>query len=295
MDEMVNLASIMANSIKTDPAEFIQARDRWASNFNKLRVNFDTTVTLKQMKEFQIKLNKIMKMLEVVDVPYDNININNQSYISALNGFAGFAAALQMGMNTVSGALQSVYIIDGKYVGAIDNIDKLSEFIAKCIEIGVPPKYVSYNAYLISTPTIKGDGSEGDEDSPRWGQSRVVLFPKNNDNLVYKVALSGFGIRSNKSETLISQKFVSNGGGDLLSEVLYNTPNSAIISAQRVIVRKTPNHNDINKLKDRLIEFTKDHSIPLDITADIHEDNVGYKNGHCVAIDYGATYRTMHN
>lgn len=294
MDDLVMVATIMTKSIKTNPIKFWESWEIWKIKFDKVLVASETKVSLKEMRYFQIKLNEINKMLEMVDTPDNSIPIDEKDFLKGLNQFASFAAQLQMGMNTVSGALQSIYTIDAKYNDTIGDINTLSSFIDKCIKYAIPPKYVSYNAYLISNPSLKGDGSEGNENSPRWGQTRVVFFPKNNKKVIHKIALSGFGIRANKSEYDISEKFINNGGQNLIAAVVSTTPSLAIISAERVNISKGNNlYDDIKRLRNKLFEFTQKNDIALDIRGDIHEDNVGYKNGKCVAIDYGNNKRIM--
>jgi hypothetical protein len=246
------------------------------------------------MKYFQIKLNEIMKNIEMIDSPDNNIPINEPTFINALNQFAGFVGRLQMGMNTISGALQSIYTIDASYNNSIKDVNILSTFIDKCIENGIPPKYISYNAYLISDTNLKGNGSEGSENNPRWGQSRVAFFPSNDKKVIHKIALSGFGIRANKSEYDISEKFIKNGGKVFIAAIINTTPSFSVISAERVSTTKPANlYDDIKNLRDKLFRFAQTNDIPLDIRGDIHEDNVGYKNGKCVALDYGNTRRII--
>lgn len=295
MEELVEITKTFTSVIKNkNELEFINRYDKWDRELGKEFVEDDQTVTLEQIRSFQIKLNEMAKIVELFDLPNNSIMVMNPTLLKKLNEFANIASDLQMGMNSISGCLQHVYEINARYLNSIHNIEDLSLFVGKCIQSGIPPKYISYNAYLISDSSIKGDGIKGDKDNPKWGQSRVVFFPLDNKNIVYKIALSGFGIRANKSEYDISEVFEKNGGSHLIAKVIKNISNFYIISMELVEDRKIDElHPDIDDLKRKLYNFTKDHNIPLDIRDDIRHKNVGYKNGKCVALDYGMSQRMI--
>lgn len=259
-----------------------------------LDLNKGWTMTLDELMEFQKKLNTLNEKIKSIDIPEMNALIargdKNSKILEVINNIAFTLSKVQMGMNSITSAVQNAYIIDAKYMNRIKNTETLSKFVGSCINAGIPPKYIGYNIYVASNAVIKGDGSHGDENNPIWGQSRVVLFPEDTSK-IHKIALSGWGLRANKSEKLVSDKFKQVGDTSLIATVTSGTKNQVIIDAERVDTSKPVSDNDISKLRDAIVDFAQRHNIPLKLDEDLHEDNVAYRNGKPIAIDYGMAWR----
>jgi hypothetical protein len=291
LDELVNVAKAIKvglDSGKID--EFFNGWTRWDMKFNARGIDSDSKITIKQMEYFQLKFNEIMKELEALGDLENHNNLNNNRVIDKLNGFAGFCGRVQMGMNNISGALQQLYVIDAKYRNCIKDVETLSMFVDKCIQSAIPPKYISYNAYLVSNVNLKGDGSEGNENHPRWGQTRVVFFPIDNRTVIHKIALSGYGVRCNRNEYRITDKFKSEGGSDLLALVVSHTPSFGIITAERVNIPGDISSSELEKIRTKVRLFANKKNLPIAIT-DIHSGNVGVKHKNYVITDYGNNAR----
>jgi hypothetical protein len=259
---------------------------------DKNPIKNNVEVTLETVLIVQEKVNEFTKACEIIDIPED-LRYSKET-IENLNLLGGFASVLQMGINTITGTMSQIYTIDKKYYESINDIESLSKFVEECIKNNIPPKYLAYNSYLVSTRLIKGDGSEGNENEPIWGQSRVVFFPYKK-KIVYKLALSGFGARSNKSEIAISQKFKDNGGDYLIAPIISSSKNSIIITAERVL-KPTPSQLvNVPDFVNLLEKFLNKHKIPLDLSVDIKQNpgNVGIRNGKLVAIDYAMAQRIV--
>lgn len=291
MNYLVNIVNKIQNKEFDD-----KIYENWNNLDGKLqkylqRPPLKLTVTLDQILQFQSKLNELQEGSESLDAPDDSINARYR-ITDTLNIFSIFISSAQMGINILTATATGLYRIDGRYYESIKNINILSQFVDKCIKAAVPPKYIAYNAYLVSAPEIKG--SKGNEDNPIWGQSRVVFFPTQNDKVVYKLALSGWGVRSNKSEYVVSEAFKKYGGEHLISATIGISKESTLIVSERV-EEFDENNGDISKiirLKDEIGQFCRKNNIKLEIDGDLHSGNVGVRNGKVIAIDYAYSIRS---
>ena len=191
--------------------------------------------------------------------------------------------------------MQNSYQVNGDY--ETNDIETLSKFVEECIRGAIPTKYIANNVYLISHPDLKGDGSQGNDKNPIWGQTRLVLFPMKTESIVYKIAISGIGIRANKSEYMITQKFSNIPEAiNLIAKIIDKTSNSVIISAKRL--KTLPKEEwtkeygkEVIAMKEKLRKIQNKHKLPIDMTKDIHRFNVGYDDDIMKVIDYGLTKR----
>ena len=220
----------------------------------------------------------------------NNIDSYDDRLIKILNEISGNLSKLQMDMNAITGVLSNCFVVDKKYKNSINDIELLSEFVDNSIKSGIPPKYIMYNTYILSTDKIKGNGDKGNENAPIAGQFRAVLFPGNDS--VYKVALSGIGVKSNKSECDISNIFKKKNGADLISLATDHSKNYAVVTAEELDTNEKILPSQLMDLRSELDDFCKTNQIPLNISGDIHSKNAGYKNGKLAALDYGWVERT---
>lgn len=288
-----DILQLLEDAIKTISSNnYLTIRDAYAKFENEFNGtwNFsDKCYSIEQCMEFQVKLNNIIKVLEDFHSVDDKVYKDND-VIQILNKISLFVSNLQMCMNALTSAFTNAFIIDRSYYESFKDINALSLFVEKCIESGMPHKYIAYNTYLVSSKELKGDGSNGDENNPIWGQSRVVLFPHNNKDIVYKVALSRWGIGSNKTEYEFSKKIESKAG-HLIALTKDITKNGVITTMERL-----PNSSDsvsnsqIESLKNELSKIIDLMNLRLEIT-DIHKNNVAYKGNNIACIDYGWAIR----
>lgn len=261
-------------------------REFWnAFDFN---VNNDYVCGLDKLNDLGKNLNNLMEAINNINMSSD-VQFTDSRVISEFNELANFCANLQMSMNSFTRVIQEVHTIDAKYIGSIKDTNTLDKFVKAMIDAAIPPKYIGYNTYLASDPSLKGD--KGSEEKPIWGQSRLVLFPTSDNQSIIKVALSGWGLQSNRSEYDISNKIVQNGGSEFIAVTKSIGSTGATVTSERV---DTPDDitpmNKINTFVRAIDKFINDHKLPFRID-DIHGKNVGYKNGKVVALDYAWSAR----
>lgn len=214
---------------------------------------------------------------------------------------------MQMTLNAFSNAIDtdSGYVAP-MYRNKIKTPEKLGEFVRKLIDSGISPKYVAYNAWLIANKSLKGNNKRYD---PKAGQSRVVFFPED-DKIVYKIAMSGFGVSANNNEDRVTKMVKSTDVEKHFALILDNYSNGAVVKQQRTINDFYNKNNDsdpiISNSYKRLIESSKagstsqiiqdieewqrDNKIPNPISiTDLHAKNFGVdtRRGVYVIFDYG--------
>ena len=251
------------------------------------QLNQDFYVTLSQMETMQGMVNKLAIHVEKFDAYFSSIS-NQKDVIEAMNGIASTVGSFQMGLNSLSIGLAGAYKIDSSYYGVVNTPDKLAEFVLKCIEGKIPPKYVAYNATIISSPELKGD-EENVEDNPVMGQSRAVLFPRNK-GIVYKIAISRWGIQANQNEYNVCKQ---GKGTELLNHLVQTTSTHkfAINVAERVKPLKFHGLavSDSIQIQNALRKIGVNFKI-----IDTHEGNFGRdSSGRAKLLDYGWLWKTV--
>lgn len=217
--------------------------------------------------------------------------MNREDYINAqgiesekLKEISRYLSANQIRINFFTSKFYKMDIqIDKSYYSTIDDPKTLGRFVNGMLGSGLAPKYIAMNAYLVSTPNLKG---KGNANSPIFGQSRAVLFPSNGHDVI-KVALSNaFGRIANKQEYDISYKMTNAGLGKYIAETKEQYSDFAVVVAEYIegkpsgIFKAQQIGNEINqKIADRGLNFK---------IADTHYQNVlKTKDGRYVIIDYG--------
>ncbi len=253
----------------------------------KRTVSVDLEFTMTQVEQAGIGINKIMKNLEAINIDEYNANGEVNDKLEYINKFAAICNNLQMAVNCITGIIAGVYTVDGEYKHSVGNITELSQFIELMIKDAFPSKYIAYNAYIVSSINLSGE--EGDENNPIWGQTRLVFFPSDKKDSIYKIALSGAGITSNKIEFNTSERFSRIPKlHDLIAKTPYITNNGCIITAERLIIPDGGRYDgDISSLKSEIDKLCKENNIRFEIS-DVHSRNIGLKqNGSPCVIDYG--------
>jgi hypothetical protein len=190
--------------------------------------------------------------------------------------------------------MSTSYLIDASFYKSIKSIALLDEFVGKLIKAGYPPKYVAYNAWLISDECIRGSGKY----KPLFGHARATIFPPNK-KIVLKIALSGLGTVSNETEVRFTKIFVDMDRIDLIAPVLKEFKYNAIVPMERVngdfdlssSVLKAYTEKANAALSDYQKKTGKAKNIKI---SSQHIGNVAYDYKYKVyrSIDYGVHYRT---
>lgn len=187
---------------------------------------------------------------------------------------------IQMGLNAlVKATNHSGKFIPGSYIGSCGNLVLLDTFVQELIKEGIPSAYVGLNAYLIADPKIRGSYDADFE--PKWGQSRLTLYPSDKSKLCYKVALNGMGKRSNNTEYSLYKS--KPDLKDIIAGVHEIGSNKCVIVIDRLQENKDVQFWDVTKFVNDNQDLLDKHHI-----ADVHANNVAYDaNGKLKIIDFG--------
>ena len=267
MQQVVNISKAIMNKDFDDPSMRLFIDKKW----NKyIKMDLEQSLTHREIIEIQARMNEITNNLSKINIAEYNINLND-NFIDTFNRFVGWISNIQYSINTLTALMGSVLQIDAKYIGSVKNQDQLAKFVEMMIKNGIPPKYVAYNCFLSADKSISGNDPKQSEWNPIWGQSRMVLFPSNDPNHVVKVAISGEGIRSNRFESQLFDRF-----------------KKCISTVERAPKDKNMNSNTKNQLINNASQIISKHNIKLGIH-DIHAGNVGKRvsDGSYCLIDYG--------
>lgn len=204
----------------------------------------------------------------------------NKILIQNIQGILSTVETIQMGLNAMVKVIGHPHkVISGHYMGCCSNLVLLDSFVKNLIKKGIPSAYVGLNAYLVASPNIRGSYDKKWE--PKWGQSRLTLYPSDKSKVCYKIALNGMGIRSNNTE--YSWYKSKSDLKDILAGIHDIGSNKCVIVADRLQENKSVSVSEVNtfliKNKDRIINNK---------LGDIHQNNVAYDmNNNIKIIDFG--------
>ena len=181
----------------------------------KLEQDRTQEITVPQIRTFDKsfgKFTKIMSEMNELRTPWDYNSEkynNSKSYSDTINNLQSTIKVLStlyevipMALNLITNQIDKFALcIDKRYEKSISQPEIFSEFIFKLLSARIPPKYVAYNAYLVTTDEF--NGYEGKYE-PKWGQSRCVFFPKNKPDIVYKFPMQMWGQKANKNEAQVT-------------------------------------------------------------------------------------------
>jgi hypothetical protein len=252
-------------------------------------------LTMPELKQFQQKLNDLSEKLDFVQNGNTKIDNVDKSVIQSLNDLVHMMEIIQLGLNSLTNAIQKVHLIDLKFMNSISDRDALSKFAYDCIVNGIPPKFIAYNAWLISSENLRGSSPKY---KPVGGQTRCVFFPNDNKNEILKIATSGLGITSNKNEIRFSDFIKKSNEQDMIdiSALVTNSyAENAILSMERIVDRvgKHPDLQTLMSVKSKFRDFTKRHpELRLNVS-DFNDGNVMWSSDRnkWVCIDYGLGQR----
>lgn len=257
-------------------------------NNSKVKINGGKIAfSLDQLMAFQKWLNETFDMVTEFGTPDNTKYENNKEVVNLINEFLEFCNCLQMGMNIISNAMKSIYLIDADWLESIDDINVLGKFVDHMLEAGIPPKFIMFNACLVASKKLKGDA---DHNKPVCGQTRLIFFPYDS-KIVYKVALSKMGVLSNKAEHDLYIKLKDAGIGDMFAATFDGSSSFSVIKGERVSTSRKCTPADAEKMKKKVIEATDKIGLPIGIDHDIHFKNIGYRGDQMVVLDYGNNTR----
>ena len=252
---------------------------------NSYDYKYGTPIKYKEIGKVQSMISKLSK--EVGDIAMDKLDDSDECKRASMR-LLSLLTNIQMSFNAVSGLFDMIWVLDPAYDNSVSDIKDAALFTKLCIESGVPPKYLRTNLYFLLTEDIVGNQTQN---APIWGQTRAVFIPQNQD-VVYKVALSGSGIAANKTEYIISRKLEKTPVNECIALTGDQYESYAIIEQE-----KCPNdgaseaHRDLyaRKLKEKIKNELQNINFPLRIDSDIHCNNIGFSKrvNDWVTIDYG--------
>lgn len=251
-------------------------------------------VSLKDLTEFQKKVNTLNYKIDKFANISTDVSAFNKDTINSFNLLSKKLLDIQVSMNLLTSALNNNFIVNQCFIGCIKSLALLDQFVAAMIQEGMPPKYIAYNTWLVADECIKG---KKEQYKPCWGQTRFIFFPPGG-KFVYKIAMSGAGITSNKAEVRTSEMFEKMDRVDLIAPVVKTWEKDAIVVMERVDNDATPSYPEViaytKRVNSAIAKYEKDHNLHLNIAiADQHKDNVKYdKVNKCFrSIDYGIANR----
>ena len=267
----------------------------------------------KTQHHFDINISDIISLQEYISklgelfdkqISSPNTELSDKA-IEFLNTLSKNFFNIQMSLNAFTNAITITRgYIAPKYHNKIKTPEKMAEFVNKLIEQGIPSKYVSYNVWLIANQTLKGNNKYYD---PKKGQTRIVLFPKDK-NIVYKVALSGFGRSANKNEEIVTKIIRDDDISKYFSLIKDSYGDHAVVKQERFINNEikpddqTKNmetmsskiredmHTIAYQIADKFNELQQSKDIKNNVSIeDLHAANFGFdtNRNNVVLFDYG--------
>lgn len=275
----------------------------------KRNLHADPMVDLKisDFMEMQSIVSKMTAMSEKLS--YENYEQDfYKKYIDILGKISHEFIKFQMDLNGFSNKLDfDINFIAPQYRDKIKDPTKLAKFVKGCLDNGISPKYLAYNTWLIANKKMKGDRKHF---KPIKGESRFILFPED-EKIVYKIALSGFGQSANNNEYKVTNLVKNNPEiKDYFALILNSYENGALAVQERVVNNLKDNgldpetfSNSLNVLYDKsqsshdieddiaIIQRELGIKTPISLT-DLHSANksIDTNRGHIVLLDYGMLY-----
>lgn len=297
--ELVTLALKVMKDRKPEDIKELKKSEKVALLFKGMASLESMTykIPISQITAVQAWASKMLESMEAFTSTNVSLSELDTATVKSLNDIVRILMRIQISLNFISTALNedSMMLIDKRFYKSIKSLDLLDEFVGKCIQSGVPPKYVAYNAWLISDECIRGTG----EYKPIFGHARATLFPPNK-KIVLKIGLSGLGTVSNETESRFSKIFEDMDRVDLIAPVIKDFKNNAIIAMERVDgnfdLSKTELTNYAKTASKALEDYQEKTGKKLNIKLSVASQHIGnvafdYKYNVYRSIDYGVHYR----
>ena len=247
---------------------------------------WNTILNINQFTRVQKILNEILTNMDKFAINDSDSNITMDSrFVQRLQWCLNMAKNMQVGVNSISAALNGTYTIDKRFMHTINDPSVLDKFVHDMIKTGVPSKYVAYNAWLVCDKNIV----DVSKYTPMWGQSRIIFFPSDKPESVYKIALSSMGVSANKSEIFI-YKIIPNGIKVIFAKPNNIWPKGAVQEMVKCDTRNKVSQAQAKVWAEEINKHLSEAKLPFRIS-DLHSGNFGEINGIPVCFDYGAIVR----
>ena len=268
--------------------------------FNKVDKKYsNVSISIKNIAEFQIKVDTMCKVVEKFDNIRNELNLNigdkgsnanniEKHYMDILNELSWACVNLQGGLHAIANGMQNIYVINPEYWDTVDDINILAKFVDRCMRYGIPGKYLVYNIYKICKSEIKGSP---DIDKPIMGFGRLTLIP--DGDIIYKIAINRYGIRSNKNDFMVMDFVKDKPEIQQYFAITHKTYGDYIINVMEKVKagsKYEPSMNKANELGKEINELLTKANAGF-IIHDIKSDAFGQKNGKYVCLDYGYILR----
>ena len=252
-------------------------------------------ISIDQFMNFQKKVDEMCRVGEEFDNIYNNLRIkynetdanSEAKYMKMMNELAWACVNLQGGLHAISNGLEGIYDIDPGYIGAIKTPEMLAEFVSESLKSGMPNKYLVRNIYLVSDKSIKGNPNM---DKPIMGFGRLTLIPEG--DIIYKVAINRYGIRSNKNDFAVMREIKGTPLMDKFAETTHTIGDYIINVMEKVKAGSAnePSVTEASRLGKEINEELQKMGIGFEIH-DIKSDAFGKKGDNYVLLDYGYLHR----
>lgn len=224
-----------------------------------------------------VELNKLIADVNIASIP----DKETYTYSKCLENICDTLTIMQFAFNkfafnNITNTISRIYDVDAKYIGCCKDIDQLDIAVKALINGGVPHNHVARNAYLLADKKLR---KYSDINKPARGQSRMVLFPEDN-NIVYKIVVNRLGISDNIREHNVYVIVNKAGVNDILVPSIDICSNYCVQTMNRVISgskaeRCSTFDEDFNSLKNKLSDLPDRCGLMI---KDVHRANVGYLN-----------------
>lgn len=253
----------------------------------------------KPVKDIHVTHSDIMGKYGLVNNLANNLRatVKETDTCMAFNTLAkeimNYLGMITMGLNAISAKINCMHLIDASYLHSISDIETLGKFVNEMIKQGFDTKDVAYNTWCIMDKSYeersffyKWDDINTPEEAPRWGQSRVVFFPKNKKNIL-KCATNGMGLVANDTELNRYKLYKKYDLAKYLCEPFDSYYNNTIIEFEKLkpITANERDSSDVYHIEDRLYDAYLEHNLPR--IGDLHKNNFGKTDkGEYKVLDY---------
>lgn len=255
--------------------------------YNHIYIHFS------QLIEFQRKVDEMCEVGEAFDNVFNKLNVDEsvasekKDYMKIMNELSWAVVNLQGGLHAISNGLQGVYNIDPGYYESINDPEVLAQFVSESLKYGGPNKYLVRNIYNVCDPVLKGNP---DLDKPIMGFGRLTLIP--DGDIIYKVAINRYGIRSNKNDFAVMNVVKETPLMDKFAETT-KTIGDYIINVMEKVKAGSANEPSAAEAS-RLGKEINNELDKMGINFEIHDiksDAFGKKGDNYVLLDYGYLHR----
>ena len=277
-----NITDKIINNLINDVNSVYQKR---VDSFNHSPRKFKFTTDA--IENLSKKVNNMFRKLNFAD---DLKAVDRFKNTNILNDWINFISQMQLRINAFTTAFyRDRYYLSMKYRNTIDDLFTMSRFVKAMIAKGIPAKYIMMNAYIAATDKINSLSS-GDNSVPVSGESRGILFPEDSKH-IFKFALSGWGITSNKAEYDMYNKIKSMPIAKNFAKIEQEYGIFTGILCERIHGDTLDNSNrtvDVDAFRNRINSELKKNNVDI-VVEDLHRGNIMFddRSKELKIIDYG--------